>query len=109
RFFFLFYCSSDLLYLLSFLHDALPISARHISARVRHASLDSGPYGFVRDGGGDLRTHSYCRLPSYHDYHVSSRHSVSCRRQSHLDRKSTRLNSSHLGISYAVFCLKKTK
>src|SRR5471030_3419055 len=25
------------------------------------------------------------------------------------DRKSTRLNSSHLGISYAVFCLTKTK
>src|ERR1039458_7731961 len=25
-----------------------------------------------------------------------------------IDRKSTRLNSSHLGISYAVFCLKKT-
>src|ERR1039458_10402376 len=24
------------------------------------------------------------------------------------DRKSTRLNSSHLGISYAVFCLKKS-
>src|ERR1035438_10571311 len=27
--------------------------------------------------------------------------------QNTLDRKSTRLNSSHLGISYAVFCLKK--
>src|SRR5947199_5975808 len=26
-----------------------------------------------------------------------------------LDRKSTRLNSCHLGISYAVFCLKKKK
>src|SRR6202453_424255 len=26
-----------------------------------------------------------------------------------LDRKSTRLNSSHLRISYAVFCLKKKK
>src|SRR5436853_4917828 len=26
---------------------------------------------------------------------------------SEIDRKSTRLNSSHLGISYAVFCLKK--
>src|SRR5471030_1363553 len=26
-----------------------------------------------------------------------------------LDRKSTRLNSSHLGMSYAVFCLKKKK
>src|SRR5207253_6868284 len=25
----------------------------------------------------------------------------------HLDRKSTRLNSSHVAISYAVFCLKK--
>src|SRR5205814_9344962 len=25
------------------------------------------------------------------------------------DRKSTRLNSSHLGISYAVFCVKKKK
>src|SRR5205814_6678379 len=28
-------------------------------------------------------------------------------RMSQGDRKSTRLNSSHLGISYAVFCLKK--
>src|SRR5471030_3355870 len=31
------------------------------------------------------------------------------RRSSPPDRKSTRLNSSHLGISYAVFCLKKKK
>src|SRR5258705_3124677 len=30
-------------------------------------------------------------------------------RLSAADRKSTRLNSSHLGISYAVFCLKKKK
>src|SRR5947199_3741258 len=30
-------------------------------------------------------------------------------RQIRSDRKSTRLNSSHLGISYAVFCLKKKK
>src|SRR5256885_11375010 len=29
--------------------------------------------------------------------------------KSSLDRKSTRLNSSHLVISYAVFCLKKKK
>src|ERR1039457_3087049 len=29
--------------------------------------------------------------------------------QQSLDRKSTRLNSSHLVISYAVFCLKKQK
>src|SRR5262245_65069698 len=31
------------------------------------------------------------------------------RTTSDVDRKSTRLNSSHLGISYAVFCLKKKK
>src|ERR1022692_3265470 len=31
------------------------------------------------------------------------------KRTSRLDRKSTRLNSSHLVISYAVFCLKKKK
>src|SRR3712207_7202485 len=29
--------------------------------------------------------------------------------QERLDRKSTRLNSSHANISYAVFCLKKKK
>src|SRR4051812_49580736 len=28
-------------------------------------------------------------------------------RRQHQDRKSTRLNSSHMSISYAVFCLKK--
>src|SRR2546430_9183969 len=31
------------------------------------------------------------------------------RQQRHRDRKSTRLNSSHSQISYAVFCLKKKK
>src|SRR5699024_11362711 len=31
------------------------------------------------------------------------------REELRLDRKSTRLNSSHVSISYAVFCLKKKK
>src|SRR3712207_8386750 len=34
---------------------------------------------------------------------------VAWRRAHRLDRKSTRLNSSHANISYAVFCLKKRK
>src|SRR2546426_6992419 len=34
---------------------------------------------------------------------------ISTPRQPITDRKSTRLNSSHLVISYAVFCLKKKK
>src|SRR3712207_8631061 len=32
-----------------------------------------------------------------------------CSRRRYRDRKSTRLNSSHANISYAVFCLKKKK
>src|SRR5260221_10311845 len=36
-------------------------------------------------------------------------HSPLCRCDRHRDRKSTRLNSSHTVISYAVFCLKKKK
>src|SRR2546430_9226856 len=38
--------------------------------------------------------------------HASVRHD---RNPERLDRKSTRLNSSHSQISYAVFCLKKKK
>src|SRR5690242_20832728 len=34
---------------------------------------------------------------------------VPCKVIGTLDRKSTRLNSSHMSISYAVFCLKKKK
>src|SRR5699024_6368159 len=34
---------------------------------------------------------------------------VSANQESDKDRKSTRLNSSHVSISYAVFCLKKKK
>src|SRR3712207_7557576 len=36
---------------------------------------------------------------------TSEKHVLTCLR----DRKSTRLNSSHANISYAVFCLKKKK
>src|SRR3712207_6881539 len=36
-----------------------------------------------------------------------SSHSMAQSYQRRLDRKSTRLNSSHANISYAVFCLKK--
>src|SRR5688572_32388798 len=36
-------------------------------------------------------------------------HAIAQRRSEAIDRKSTRLNSSHSQISYAVFCLKKKK
>src|SRR3989454_8440329 len=40
---------------------------------------------------------------------TSQRHEVAVGLRLRRDRKSTRLNSSHLVISYAVFCLKKKK
>src|SRR5256885_6941633 len=40
---------------------------------------------------------------------ASARWLMSQRAEADTDRKSTRLNSSHLVISYAVFCLKKKK
>src|SRR3712207_6875384 len=40
---------------------------------------------------------------------VTSFKLVILKNHSHADRKSTRLNSSHANISYAVFCLKKKK
>src|SRR2546426_3872511 len=48
---------------------------------------------------GDWRDRKSTRLNSSH---LVISYAVFC-----LDRKSTRLNSSHLVISYAVFCLKK--
>src|SRR5438445_5295184 len=40
---------------------------------------------------------------------IASPSMCAMRGQAYLDRKSTRLNSSHANISYAVFCLKKKK
>src|SRR5204863_10197097 len=53
----------------------------------------------------DGRHHQCARAPQPHA-RTSDRGPVGCRAR---DRKSTRLNSSHVEISYAVFCLKKKK
>src|SRR3712207_7669392 len=70
------------------LHDALPISGSCGAARPSH--------GDRRSGCSPDRWSPWCELPSH-------------RRAPRGDRKSTRLNSSHANISYAVFCLKKKK
>src|SRR5262245_65039383 len=51
------------------------------------------------------RAYVYSAFLSLAHYFLEMRGSV----EEATDRKSTRLNSSHLGISYAVFCLKKKK
>src|SRR3712207_7999228 len=45
------------------------------------------------------------RLSEYLDGDLSPEERTAL--ETHIDRKSTRLNSSHANISYAVFCLKK--
>src|SRR5207253_6583760 len=52
----------------------------------------------------------HCRSPFHCALSTSNIGSVSHPAETGLsDRKSTRLNSSHVAISYAVFCLKKKK
>src|SRR5436309_12573211 len=69
------------------LHDALPISA------------PGGDEQHHRDAAARARRVAGCQLPPT---------AVLCGHEGP-DRKSTRLNSSHVKISYAVFCLKKKK
>src|SRR3712207_7697331 len=75
------------------LHDALPISGFSISGTVCPDNI--GPSGLSDTFFGAKWTTN--DPPKVGD----SRGLV--------DRKSTRLNSSHANISYAVFCLKKKK
>src|SRR3712207_8645707 len=78
-----------------------PYTTLFRSAGLHRSTLCSEP-GHLRPADGLLRnTH---RLPEPGSFALGS---VSI--PSGLDRKSTRLNSSHANISYAVFCLKKKK
>src|SRR5258708_18645125 len=63
------------------LHDALPISSARLDLSARSMARREPRFGSIRQAGNDPKR----------------------------DRKSTRLNSSHQIISYAVFCLKKKK
>src|SRR5438477_12325509 len=72
------------------LHDALPICGR-----APHALL----------GEPDPTVQSHPR----HDLGMHEMGGLPAGLPDASDRKSTRLNSSHMSISYAVFCLKKKK
>src|SRR2546430_4360271 len=65
----------------------------------RAESLEAAYAGFTRPAAAALTRHRVKRVVG-----VSA-----LGRGTPLDRKSTRLNSSHSQISYAVFCLKKKK
>src|SRR3712207_7730105 len=76
------------------LHDALPILSITPSTLSRLALF--------------LKSNTFppCSVTGYT---LIPHQEVFSRQLSRIDRKSTRLNSSHANISYAVFCLKKKK
>src|SRR3712207_7196655 len=75
------------------LHEALPIWLRQV-----HAAAGAGPAAAADRGRGAAR-----RPGDHLDADPRGRQGAGPA----ADRKSTRLNSSHGNISYAVFCLKK--
>src|SRR5206468_6285655 len=89
------------------LHDALPILAELLAVRKNLGLIMPGPQQRAMVAALD------------DDAHVAEQHARYAARRTTLkatlesagfrieDRKSTRLNSSHDQISYAVFCLKK--
>src|SRR5690606_39316738 len=84
------------------LHDALPISERAIY----HTNMT----GYFTDSLDTYLTWYSNRSDGGHVYDPAKPTVAITMYQSYFpfqDRKSTRLNSSHVKISYAVFCLKK--
>src|SRR5947208_10933814 len=65
------------------------------------------PYTTLFRSHGRQQRRELC-LPGRQEHHVSTQERAKEER-GNIDRKSTRLNSSHQIISYAVFCLKKKK
>src|SRR5690242_21532893 len=78
------------------LHDALPISPAESTVAITTLRPSHGIVARNRTRGN--RASSRC----------SDRITLDCGAGPQ-DRKSTRLNSSHMSISYAVYCLKKKK
>src|SRR5690242_21366045 len=85
------------------LHDALPIFHPGLSRRRQGPARRDGPAvrTVLQSAGPGAGSRLQASLPS-----GDLLHSGLAFKQ---DRKSTRLNSSHMSISYAVFCLKKKK
>src|SRR5439155_11164002 len=85
------------------LHDALPIwvTVREIKA-APPGTLDVAEAQVIISGGRGLKEPANFKV-------LEELAGAFGGRAAKGDRKSTRLNSSHVAISYAVFCLKKKK
>src|SRR5947209_16634387 len=77
--------------------------------RSKFASIPCGSGGFVASSRPDLGRVAGRAEPLERLAALLSNNSFAGVDRAVIDRKSTRLNSSHANISYAVFCLKKKK
>src|SRR5699024_12650706 len=90
------------------LHDALPISS-NLGSDIILNDLEQRRASGSNELSGEARQQIDALLRSkFRPEFLNRLDEIAAGRRS-VDRKSTRLNSSHVSISYAVFCLKKKK
>src|SRR5690625_7078319 len=91
-----------------------PGPLRSVPGRSEYLCCWPGRVQYIRPGKDlQIAPATIFRLPSNYpeeaDPFCKNVHPIHPALHTVLDRKSTRLNSSHVAISYAVFCLKKKK
>src|SRR3712207_7676151 len=86
------------------LHDALPISATKLGFISANTGADTSIYNSLQKKSAELVSQAK-NISQFLDRDTRPDFASTVV----IDRKSTRLNSSHANISYAVFCLKKKK
>src|SRR5207253_8652231 len=91
------------------LHDALPISSRIVSVCLNWVARAKNASTIVIRATDVVAAPDVNRARTKTTIAPPSSQSSGEKARRFPDRKSTRLNSSHVAISYAVFCLKKKK
>src|SRR5690606_40651040 len=100
------------LLLAELVHQHVLVFHQNDLALADHADAVGHLLGLLDVVGGEDDGHPTLAQAAHHFPHVATQLDVNAGRgfvekQDRRDRKSTRLNSSHVKISYAVFCLKK--
>src|SRR5438132_4518534 len=85
----------------------VPVSQIAFSENTSGGALSLGGHCYNSTGDGSVLTCGSASSTTVYEYYFLTRPGGLLRTTE--DRKSTRLNSSHTVISYAVFCLKKKK
>src|SRR5690606_41323101 len=90
------------------LHDALPILLKQLKLYVVNKDSDANSITYYASGSRKLINRAARLIEEAYPAAEVTVHNVAIVSAiGSEDRKSTRLNSSHVKISYAVFCLKK--